>query len=198
MGRLVKGIKRDKTLLDMVTTAGLPSEAWKILLSMVGENREAAQDKAKEKFQELTFKIGQESFRDYVARAKAMVMELEQNNVTTTKKETNRRILNGLSSVFDDEKKMFVMMADIEPDELGEALARIEDSRVRDGSAGGTHALATGVKPRGNGQGRGGGARGGPGGCGSAGHGKRDGRGHQHHQQQQQWASQPPVQYQQR
>ena len=43
------------------------------------------------------------------------------------------------------------MMADFEPDELGDAPARIEDSRMRDGSAGGTHALATGVKPRGNG-----------------------------------------------
>ena len=37
---LVKGIDKDKTLLDMVITAGSPSEAWKILLSLVGESRE--------------------------------------------------------------------------------------------------------------------------------------------------------------
>ena len=41
---LVKVIERDKTLLDMVITAGSPSEAWKILLSLVGESSEAAQD----------------------------------------------------------------------------------------------------------------------------------------------------------
>ena len=33
---LVKAIEKDKTLLDMVITAGSPSEAWKILLSLVG------------------------------------------------------------------------------------------------------------------------------------------------------------------
>ena len=81
-------------------------------------------------------------------------MKLEQNRVNTTKKENNRRILNDLPSAFDFEKEMFLMMADVEPDELGESMARTEDSRKSDGSAGGTHALTTGVKPRGNGQGR--------------------------------------------
>ena len=109
-----------------------PSEAWKLLLSKVSESSEAARDKAKKEFKELTFEIGKQSIRDYVARAKAMVMKLEQNNVTTTKKEINRRILNGLHSAFNVEKKMFLMMADTEPDELGEALARIEDSRMND------------------------------------------------------------------
>ena len=42
---LVRGIEKDKTLLDMVITAGSPFEAWKILLSLVGENSEAAQDR---------------------------------------------------------------------------------------------------------------------------------------------------------
>ena len=79
------------------------------------------------------------------------------------------------------------MIADIKFDELGKALARIEDSRTRDGSVGGTHALAKGVSPRDNGQGRGGEAQGGRGGRGGGGRGKRDGRDHQHHQQQ--WAS---------
>ena len=85
-----------------------------ILLSMGGESREAAQARAKKEFEELTFEIGKYSIRDYVARAKALVMKLEQNSVSTTKKEINRRILNGLSSVFDVGKKMFLMMADIE------------------------------------------------------------------------------------
>ena len=53
---------------------------------------------------------------------------------------------------------MFLMMTDTDPDELGDGLARNEDSRTGDGGAGGIHALATGVRPRGGGQGRGGGA----------------------------------------
>ena len=83
---LVKGIKKDKTLLDTVITAGSPSEAWKILLSFVGESSEAAQDRVKREFEELSFEIGKESMRDYIARAKALVMKLDQNNVSTTKK----------------------------------------------------------------------------------------------------------------
>ena len=84
---LVKGIENDKTLLlDMVITAGSPSEAWKILLGLVGESSEAAQDRVKKKFEELSFETGKESTRDYIARAKALVMRLDQNNVSTTKK----------------------------------------------------------------------------------------------------------------
>ena len=67
---LVKGIEKDKTLLDMVITAGSPSEAWKILLSLVGESSEAAQDRTKKEFEELSFEIGRESMRDYIAKAK--------------------------------------------------------------------------------------------------------------------------------
>ena len=56
---LLKGIERDETLLDMVITAGSPSETWKILLGMVDESSdEAAQDKEKKEFEELTFEIG--------------------------------------------------------------------------------------------------------------------------------------------
>ena len=124
-------------------------------------------------------------------------MKLEQNSVSTTKKEINRRILNGLHSAFDVEKKYFSMITDSDPDELGEALARIEDSRTSDGGAAGTHVLTTGVKPRGGGQGHGGqghggGARRNRGGRGNS-RGRRDGKSHQHQQQQQQWASQPLV-----
>ena len=50
---LVKGIEKDKTLLDMVITAGSPSEALKILLSFVGESSEAAQDRVKRELEEL-------------------------------------------------------------------------------------------------------------------------------------------------
>ena len=55
---LVKSIEKDNTLLDMVITAGSPSEAWKILLSLVGVSSEAAQDRVKGEFEELSFEIG--------------------------------------------------------------------------------------------------------------------------------------------
>ena len=172
----MKRTERDKILLDMGITAGSPSEAWKIILSMVGdESSEGAQDKIKE-FEELTFTIGKQSIRDYVARVKALVIKLEQHSVRTSKQETKRRILNSLPSDFNVENKMFLMIEDIEPDELGEALARINDQRLR------THALATDVKPQGNGQRCGGRARGARGGRGSGGNDKCDDRGH--HQQQ--------------
>ena len=79
---------------------------------------------------------------------------------------------------------MFLMMTDIDPEELGEALARIQDSRTSNGGAGSIYALATGVKPRSGGQTRGGGARRDRGGRDNA-RGRRDGKGHlpYHHQQ---------------
>ena len=129
--------------------------------------------------------------RDYIARAKTIVIKLEQNNANTAKKEVNRRILNDLPSDFDVEKNMSLLITDTDPDELGEALARVEDSKMSNGGAGGTHALATGVKPQGGGR-----ARRDRGGRGNA-RARRDGKGHQPHHHQQQRASQPPVQSQQ-
>ena len=126
--------------------------------------------------------------KDYISRARALVVKLEQNNMSATKKEINRRILNGLACNFDVEKNMFLLMIDTDPDALGEALARVEDSRTSNG--GGIHALVTRVKPRG------GGPRRDRGGRGNAG-GRRDGKGHQPHHHQQQWAPQPLVRYQQ-
>ena len=55
---LVKAIEKDQTLLDMVITAGSPSEAWKIFLSLVGESSEAAQDRVKKEFEDLFFDVG--------------------------------------------------------------------------------------------------------------------------------------------
>ena len=101
---LVKVIEKYKTLLDMVIAAGSPSEAWKILLSLVGESSEAVQDRIKKEFEGLYFEIGKESMREYIAKAKALVMKLEQNNFSTTKKKNNRRILNGLPSVLSRKK----------------------------------------------------------------------------------------------
>ena len=121
----------------------------------------------------------------------AFVIKLEQINVNTTKKEVSR----GIPCDFDVEKNMF-LMTDTDPDDLGEALARVGDSRMSDGDAGGTHALATGVKPRGGGQGRGGGARRDRGSRGNA-RGRRDGKDHQPHHHQQQWALQPLGMYRQ-
>ena len=104
---LVKGIERDKPLLDVVITAGSPSEAWKVILSMMGnKSSESAQDKVKKVFEELSFRIGKLSTRDFVARAKALVVKPEQHSVTTSGQEINRRTSNGIPSAFDPEKKI--------------------------------------------------------------------------------------------
>ena len=49
----MKGVEKDKTLLDIVITAGSPFEPWKILLSLVGKSSEAAQDRVKKESEEL-------------------------------------------------------------------------------------------------------------------------------------------------
>ena len=85
----MKGTERDKTLLDMVITTGSPSEAWKIILSMVGESSEAAQDKVMKEFEELTFEIGKESTTNYLTRAKALVMKL----VNTVSAQLKKRLI---------------------------------------------------------------------------------------------------------
>ena len=54
---LVKRIEKGKTLVDMVITAGSPSEAWKILLSLVSESSKAAQDRVKKELKELYFEV---------------------------------------------------------------------------------------------------------------------------------------------
>ena len=112
------------------------------------------------------------------------MLKPEEHGVTTSRQDINRRILDGLLSDFDVKKILLLKIAGIKFDGLGEALARIDDSRTRDESTGSPHDLGTGVRHRGNGQGRGGAAREGRGGLGGGGRGKRDGGGHQHHQQQ--------------
>ena len=67
----MKGIEKDQTLLDMVITPGSSSKAWKILLGVVGERSKAAQDRVKKEFEDLSFEVGKESMRNYIARAKA-------------------------------------------------------------------------------------------------------------------------------
>ena len=69
----------------MIIMAGSPSEAWTHLLSTIDdESSEAAQDRMKKEFEGLTFKAENEPIRDYVARAEAMVLKLEQHGVTTS------------------------------------------------------------------------------------------------------------------
>ena len=84
---------------------------------MVGESSEAADDKVNKKCEEQTFEIGKEFIRDYVARAKALAMKLEQHSFSTTTKYVNRRIMNYFPSVFDVENIMFLTVADIKPGE---------------------------------------------------------------------------------
>ena len=56
------------------------------MLSLIGESNEAAQDRIKKEFEELSFEIEKEFMRDCIARAKVLVIKLEEYNVSTTKK----------------------------------------------------------------------------------------------------------------
>ena len=75
-------------------------------LTLLGESSEAAQYRIKKELVESSFKIAKEFIRDYIIRVKALMMKLEQVSVSTTKKESNRRILNSLSFVFYVEKNV--------------------------------------------------------------------------------------------
>ena len=52
---LTKAVKKDKTIADIVVGAKAPSEAWKVLISMVeDEDSERAREKAKKNFEGLS------------------------------------------------------------------------------------------------------------------------------------------------
>ena len=110
--RLVNAIKRDTTLLYMVIATESPSEAWKILSSMVShESSEASEDKLKKELEELTLRLGEASVKDCVVRAKDLVMKLEQHSVNVSERNISRRVLNDLLSAYSIKKRTFVMMA---------------------------------------------------------------------------------------
>ena len=199
---LTKAVETDKPIADIVVGAKAPSEAWKILNSMVeDDNSDRARELAKKQFEELSMK-DDETVKEYIARAKSLALNVQYHDIEVSEQEISRRVLNGLSPSYAPEKRNFALKTDFTLAELEGGLVRVEElNRSSDGTDG-SHALAAGFKARSGGRG-GGRGRHNCGGC-----GKRDGRGRppnqrqlQHqprHQREQQPAHQPQQQQYQR
>ena len=194
---LTTAFEKGKSIADIVVRARAPSEAWKILKSMVeDDSSDQAKEQAKRNFEGLSMDSA-ESMKEYIARAKSLALNVQYHDVEVTDQEISHRVLNGLPPPYAPEKRNFALKTDFSLAELEGGLARVEElNRSSDGTDG-NHALAADFKARS------GGRSGGRGGHNGSGRGKRDGKGHppnqrqpQHQQQQPQHQQQQPQQHQ--
>ena len=89
-------MEKDKTIADIVVGAKAPSEAWKILNSMVeDDNSDRARELAKKQFEALSMN-DDESMKEYIARAKSLALNIKYDHVEITDHEISHRVLNGL------------------------------------------------------------------------------------------------------
>ena len=89
-------VEKDKTIADIVVGAKAPSEAWKILNSMVeDDNSDRARELAKKQFEALSMN-DDESMKEYIARAKSLALNIKYDHVEITDHEISHRVLNGL------------------------------------------------------------------------------------------------------
>ena len=195
---LTKAVEKDKSVAEIVVRAKAPSEAWKILKSMVeDDNSDRAKEQAKKNFEGLSMDSA-ESMKEYIARAKSPALNVQYHDVEVTDQEISRRVLNGLPPPYAPEKRNFALKTDFSLAELEGGLVRVEELDRSSEGTDGNHALAAGFKARS------GGRSGGRGGHNGGGRGKRDGKGRppnqrqpQHqprHQREQQPAHQPQQQ----
>ena len=165
-------------IADIVVGAKAPSEAWKILNSIVeNENSDRARELAKKQFEELSMN-DDEPMKEYIARAKSLALDVKYHGIELTDQEISRRILNGLPRLYAPEKKIFALKTDFSLAELEGGLVGVEElNRSSDGTDG-SHALSPGFKTRS------GGRSGGRGGHNGDGRGKGDGKGRPPNQRQ--------------
>ena len=175
---LTKAVEEDKTIADIVVGAKAPSEAWKILNSMVeDDNSDRARELAKKQFEELSMN-DDETMKEYIARAKSLALNVQCHDIELSEQEISRRVLNGLPPSYAPEKRNFALKTDFTLAELEGGLVRVEElNRSSDGTDG-SHALAAGFKARS------GGRSGGRGRHNCGGRGKRDGKGRPPNQRQ--------------
>ena len=194
MERSNKSCLKNKSVAENVVRAKAPSEAWKILKSMVeDDNSDRAKEQAKKNFEGLSMDSA-ESMKKYIARAKSLALNVQYHDVEVTDREISRRVLNGLPPPYAPEKRNFALKTDFSLAELEGGLVLVEElNRSSDGTDG-NHALAAGFKARS------GGRSGGRGGHNGGGRGKRDGKGRPpnqrqpQHQREQKPAHQPQQQ----
>lgn len=158
---LTRSLEHDQTLLDLVVTAGSPSEAWKILESLAElETSEAAGERAKRDFEKLEMEEG-ESIQSYFIKARMGIAALRQHNVFMTERDIFRRVLRGLSSRFSDEQN-YSRQVDFNLRDLEAELVNVEDAKRgkertssgRDGRDGGDGGSSSGRRGKRNGKGR--------------------------------------------
>ena len=186
---LTKAVEKDKSITDIVVRAKAPSEAWKILKSMVeDDSSDRAKEQAKKNFEGLSMDSA-ESMKECIARAKSLALNVQYYDVEVTDQEISRRVLNGLPLPYAPEKRNFALKTDFSLAELEGGFVRVKElNRSSDGTDG-NHALAAGFKARS------GGRSGGHGGH-NGGRGKRDGKGRPPNQRQPQHQQQQPQQQQ--
>ena len=188
---LTKAVEKDRPIADLVVRAKAPSEAWKILKSMVeDDSSDRAKEQAKKNFEGLSIDSA-ESMKEYIARAKSLALNGQYHDVEVTDQEISRRVLNGLPPSYAPAKRNFALKTDFSLTDLEGGLVRVEElNRSSDGTDG-NHALAAGFKARS------GGRSGGRGGHNGSGRGKRDGKGRPPNQRQPQQPQQQPQHQQQ-
>ena len=168
---LTKAVEKDKSIADIVVRAKAPSEAWKILKSMVeDESSEREKEQAKKNLGGLSMDNA-ETMKEYIARAKLLALNVQYQDIEVSEQEISRRVLNGLPPSYAPEKRNFALKTDFTLAELESGFVRVEElNRSSDGTDG-NHALAAGFKARSGGRSEG------RGGHNGGGRGKRDGKG---------------------
>ena len=93
---LTKAVEKDKPIADIVVGAKAPSEAWKMMNSMVeDDNSDRARELAKKQFEELSMNDAG-SMKEYIARAKSLALNVKYHDIEVSGQEISRRVLNGL------------------------------------------------------------------------------------------------------
>ena len=143
---LTKAVKKDKSVAEIVVRAKAPSEVWKILKSMVGDDSsDRAKEQAKKNFEGLSMDSA-ESMKEYIARANSLALNVQYHDVEVTDQEISRRVRNGLPPPHAPEKRNLVLKTDFSLAELEGGLVRVEElNRSSDGTDG-NHALAAGLQ----------------------------------------------------
>ena len=106
---LTKAVEKDKSVAEIVVRAKAPSEAWKILKSVVeDDNSNRAKEQAKKNFEGLSMDSA-ESMKEYIARAKSLALNVKYDDVEVTDQEISRRVLNCLPLTYTPEKRNFAL-----------------------------------------------------------------------------------------
>ena len=106
---LTKAVEKDKAIADIIVGAKAPSEAWKVLNSMVeDDSSDRAREQAKTQSEELSMNEA-ESMKEYIARAKFLALNVKCHDIEVSEQEISRRVLNGLPPPYAPEKRNFAL-----------------------------------------------------------------------------------------